>query len=781
MNFAPVKIQGHMMHGTEKILRTPLAAILLLVALVAGSLVSAGKQLSPGSLMIAGNPFLSMTVEQSRAYIDSLKSASNIGSAADEFGDLVTAQSGGLLIAADIIQSSPYGCANTKTTTALFAELVETKRTYVIDRVIGAVGPGNARDTLRSALAAIVKKYADTLSPYGKDIADPVRNSTNVFRALAFDPNDGKLLPFASVTVRSNRDFAYTAVQTMVSNLQIIPPSCGFYPLLVDYAVGLSASALRYVTDKTFDGYADIALRAVKINWQMLEYVPKSTLNYFDICLAAIKITPNALQYVDREFPSYLQLAMNAVGRDGLALSYVPADLLTPANKGLVLAAVRQNGLALAYAGSLISDTDVILAALKQNPKAYIYVSSDNPDFWLFVFLNLYDAWKDIPGDIKTSEYFQLQLVQSNLNYYAACYETGTLKPASDSVKHVAAAMRAAFATLKIYHYVDWFNSHKEILRNRYAVSAPAVRLRLDSLLGAEYFKRTAPDARPLCLMVYADDPDYPNPDEIEMLLTRSGYRLLFYDASTDTEFRDDFLEATINAGTKADVLLTGGHGTQLVLRLGLDGSDYLHANERYVDVTDSFLVCLRNGVHKNGRIIMHACDNGSYRNGKTPGIDNLAEFFHFIWPQAYVYAGNFAISNINVALDTAGLFSGVQFRELPSGAEPGFYDDGLVLPPEDIPEGMETVHAPAIALQSFPNPFSNESVSIRYTLEKVAAVSFQIFNECGVCIERSSEITGARGEHEYHFDGARFPAGTYYFVLRADGATEAVRLMKVW
>ncbi len=716
---------------------------------------AAEEQHSP-SQRVADNPLQNLSIIQARVHIDSLNAANSIAKASDEFSDLTTAQPGGVSKAADILQTSPFGCLNGTTTTNLLAQLVETKRTDVIDRILASLDPMNTRDTLRISLGVIVKKYADTLSAYGKDVADPVRNSPYIFRALASDPAYSKLLPFASAVVRSGRDFAFAAVQTLVSNLQIIPSTCGFYRELVEYAVGLSASALRYVTDKTFEGYGDVALKAVNANWTMLWYVPETTPNYLAICLAAVNHAPLALQCVDPDFKDFLQVA---------------------------LIAVRQNGLALAFAGPYADSMDVIHAAIAQNPTAYLYASArikKDPDFWIDVFIHDYNAWKDIPGDIKASEYFQLQLVQNNLNFYSAIYELGAYKPASDSVKQKAQAMRQAFALLRIYHYQDWFNCHREILRNRHSVSAPDMKSLLDSLLGADYFKQATPDSRPLCLMIYADDPEYTSADEIEPITTSIGYRVLFYDASTDVEYRDDFLEATIHAGAKASLFLTGGHGTELVLRLGLDGSDYLHANERYVDVTDSSLVCLRNGMHRDGRIIMHACNNGHYVNGNTSAIDNLAEFFHYVWPQAYVHAGNLAISNILMTLDTAGLFSGVQFRELPTGAEPGYYDAGLTIPPEDISESIEEIQSDAFVLSVYPNPFSNAGASISFTLQQPATISFRIFDEKGVCLERSSERNEPPGNHEFHLNGRRYPAGDYYVVMQAGGKVAATKFVKL-
>jgi hypothetical protein len=65
------------------------------------------------------------------------------------------------------------------------------------------------------------------------------------------------------------------------------------------------------------------------------------------------------------------------------------------------------------------------------------------------------------------------------------------------------------------------------------------------------------------------------------------------------------------------------------------------------------------------------------------------------------------------------------------------------------------------------PNPFSQTS-TIHYSLPQESVVSLVVYNQLGEVVATLVNSVVGAGEHEALFDGSQFPAGTYYYTLKA-------------
>ncbi|WP_044881509.1 DUF4116 domain-containing protein [Neochlamydia sp. EPS4] len=93
-----------------------------------------------------------------------------------------------------------------------------------------------------------------------------------------------------------------------------------------------------------------------------LELTQEEFKNYKEIMLAAVKQNGLALQFASRELKEDKEVVLAAVKQNGLALQFASQELKE--NKEVVLAAVKQNGLALQFVSEeLKNGKDIVLAA----------------------------------------------------------------------------------------------------------------------------------------------------------------------------------------------------------------------------------------------------------------------------------------------------------------------------------------------------------------------------------------------------------------------------------
>lgn len=95
-----------------------------------------------------------------------------------------------------------------------------------------------------------------------------------------------------------------------------------------------------------------------------------------EIVLAAVKNKGLALKYASAELRADREIVLAAVKNYGLALKYASAELL--ADREIVLVAVKNNGLALKYASDeLRADREIVLAAVVENGRSLRFADAE--------------------------------------------------------------------------------------------------------------------------------------------------------------------------------------------------------------------------------------------------------------------------------------------------------------------------------------------------------------------------------------------------------------------
>ena len=295
----------------------------------------------------------------------------------------------------------------------------------------------------------------------------------------------------------------------------------------------------------------------------------------------------------------------------------------------------------LTYASARLKDNkDVVLAAIEHEYK--------------------YTSVLKCAGDkIKNDATFQIDLVSFDMVIYESLINDLKIAPASDKVKAYYKNTKDALNSLGITLYTR-ISDIKEIIRNRYSVSNQTEKNKLISLLGSEYFKGVSTDTRPVAVMttpLYDYNGAFKDLRDDSHPLT-NGYKLIYYEVSTDQQFANSVKEATIDNHQQAQVLFIGGHGNPKCIEFGS-----VYKDEDYLDMTDSDIMNqLKGAIADKGHVIEYSCSNGVFPNGNTPAIDNIAEFLHSYWPNAYVHAAMDVFGGINIKYDKNNFFSSVSF-----------------------------------------------------------------------------------------------------------------------
>lgn len=133
------------------------------------------------------------------------------------------------------------------------------------------------------------------------------------------------------------------------------------------------------------------------------------------------------------------------------------------------------------------------------------------------------------------------------------------------------------------------------------------------------------PDGRPLAVLVFARD-DYNGAlrnNGIHELMSR-GYRVVYFEAETDTQLIDNFLSATEKQ--KADLFVISGHGTRKYIELK-DPSYESH----FLDLSDRKQLNqakLSGRMVKGGTVLLESCSTGE------GGIDqyNMANMLRMVF-----------------------------------------------------------------------------------------------------------------------------------------------------
>lgn len=419
----------------------------------------------------------------------------------------------------------------------------------------------------------------------------------------------------------------------------------------------------------------DFAMRAVKQNGEALQYLGNFS-NDSEIVLAAAKYDPQALQYASPDLLNNRDFAMQAVEQNGASLEYLSNF---SNDRAIVTAAVQQDGTAIQFASQdLKDDRNIALEAVLNNGSALQYLNADLRDDYDVVMTAVTHEGNKLPlieidGSMQISFDTTLQYASprlqndENICLAAIRNDANAYDSISPSLKNDRSFMEEAIRTnINVYNQIDdkWpgadraysqmsraldildidlplncpsaINNTEEVIRNRYSVSSEAVKRQLRATLGGDYFEGVENDNRPVMVMTVAEnDPSrafqFNNIDE-----AMNGYRVILYTASTDTDIARAITEATHDK--PADVISIMGHGYTGIERMSAPTTK--DANDRIMDGQDAYLFYhLENSLKPDGQVLILSCYAGNGENG-SPGINNMAEFYHQIWPDSYTYGG---------------------------------------------------------------------------------------------------------------------------------------------
>ena len=146
------------------------------------------------------------------------------------------------------------------------------------------------------------------------------------------------------------------------------------YKELAMVAVGRDGSSFQYVEDASLKADPELVLCAVRRWAGALEFADSSLLVDREFALAAVAVNGNCLEHLDESLQSDKQVVCTAVEQDGFALRHCDHDNGMKADPDVLLKAVSQNGLALKFVPENVFLPQVIIAAVKQNPRAVEYI-----------------------------------------------------------------------------------------------------------------------------------------------------------------------------------------------------------------------------------------------------------------------------------------------------------------------------------------------------------------------------------------------------------------------
>ena len=147
-----------------------------------------------------------------------------------------------------------------------------------------------------------------------------------------------------------------------------------------------------------------------------LEALTEVDLGNHDLMLAFVEADGLTLEYASPELRSDREFVLAAVKENGLALQYAHTISKLREDRELVLAAVQQNGLALIYAANeLQKDREIVLAAAKQNTLALKYAPVElrrDRDFMLAAVKQNELALEHASPELRRNRDYMLAVVQ---------------------------------------------------------------------------------------------------------------------------------------------------------------------------------------------------------------------------------------------------------------------------------------------------------------------------------------------------------------------------------
>jgi hypothetical protein len=199
----------------------------------------------------------------------------------------------------------------------------------------------------------------------------------------------------------------------------------------------------------------------------------------------------------------------------------------------------------------------------------------------------------------------------------------------------------------------------------------------LDELLASRVNPQI--DERPLAIVMYPKGDHngaFYLSSNIFSEMTDAGYRVLYFEVESDTEFAETLLKAT-GIGTlneqKADLLVFGGHGTRTTLSFER-ASSRLEGGHGEIDFSDKAFFeesALSSVLNEGGQIVLDSCKNGEGRGSN----DNIANFIREVFQHAKergIWSATESYGPLQFHFDSNGQLKQVDF---PVPGYQAFYD----------------------------------------------------------------------------------------------------------
>lgn len=193
-------------------------------------------------------------------------------------------------------------------------------------------------------------------------VSEALRNDLEV--VLTAVRQDGNSLQDASAELQNNRDVVLAAIRQNGFAYEYVGEALRNDPEIFAVAVHQDSAVPRYFTGQiNFFSLMEGAVGLLRANPDGVDRIALEALcQNHDVVVAAVRQNGLALQYASETLRSSPAVVSVAVKENGLALQYATEALRNFRN--LVMIAVRQNGLALQYASpGLQSDPEIRAAA----------------------------------------------------------------------------------------------------------------------------------------------------------------------------------------------------------------------------------------------------------------------------------------------------------------------------------------------------------------------------------------------------------------------------------
>ena len=153
-----------------------------------------------------------------------------------------------------------------------------------------------------------------------------------------------------------------------------------------------NGQTLRHIPG-IFKNDKDVVLAVVTKDGMALQYAPLHLRNDKDVVFEAVMQNPWSLKYASKSLQDDLHIAFAAI-TNGWGVPYLSCRLKEELkhNPDVVLAAVKENGLALQYADPILKiDQELVIAAVRENTEALEYADP----YWITNQKKIYDAIKN--------------------------------------------------------------------------------------------------------------------------------------------------------------------------------------------------------------------------------------------------------------------------------------------------------------------------------------------------------------------------------------------------